>query len=53
LETLIAERYPAYEQADIVIESGNESPEITVDQTLDTLQDLLLSRDHSIAGVPR
>jgi shikimate kinase len=53
LETLIEERYPAYEQADIVIESGHESPDVTVDQTLTTLQDLLLSPDHSIVGTPR
>jgi shikimate kinase len=53
LETLIEERYPAYEQADIVVESGQESPDITVDQTLTKLQDLLFAADQSIADAPR
>jgi len=53
LETLIEERYPAYEQADIVVESGQESPDITVDQTLAKLQDLLLAPDQSIADVQK
>jgi shikimate kinase len=53
LEALIEERYPAYEQADIVIESGRESPDVTVDQSLAALEDLLLSADHSIADAQR
>jgi shikimate kinase len=53
LEALIEERYPAYEQADIVIESGHESPDVTVVQALAALEDLLLKPDHSIADAQR
>ncbi|MGB0574990.1 MAG: shikimate kinase [Alphaproteobacteria bacterium] len=53
LETLIKERYPAYEQADIVIESGHESPDATVEQAMAGLEDLLLSTDPSMADSKR
>ena len=38
LERLVAERYPAYEEADFTVESGNESPDITVNKVLDVLR---------------
>ena len=34
LEQLMNQRYPAYEEADIVIESGHESPDVTVTQAI-------------------
>ncbi len=49
LEKLIEERHPAYEQADIVIESGHESPDVTVDQAIEALEKLLPSSDSVIA----
>ena len=53
LEKLIEDRYPAYEQADIVIESGRESPDITVDQALAALKNSLPSSDQVIANALR
>ena len=38
LERLIDERYPAYAEADITVESGAESPEITVAKVIDALR---------------
>ncbi|NQU70508.1 MAG: shikimate kinase [Rhodospirillales bacterium] len=38
LERLIEERYPIYEQADIVVDSDREPPEITADRVLKELQ---------------
>ena len=49
LEKLIEERYPAYEQADIMIESGQEPPDVTVDQAIEALKKLLPSFDDVIA----
>jgi shikimate kinase len=37
LERLVAERYPTYEEADFMVESGNESPDVTVKKVLDAL----------------
>ncbi|NKB19165.1 MAG: shikimate kinase [Alphaproteobacteria bacterium] len=51
LEKLIAERYPSYEKADIVIESGRESPDVTVDQALAALEEILPSFDRPNADV--
>lgn len=39
LERLMAERYPTYEEADFTVESGNESPDITVRKVIDALRD--------------
>tara|TARA_R110002126_G_scaffold163052_2_gene310941 strand:+ start:2826 stop:3455 length:630 start_codon:yes stop_codon:yes gene_type:complete len=39
LERLMAERYPAYAEADVTVESGTESPDITVKKVLDALRD--------------
>ncbi len=38
LERLMEERYPTYEQADIVVDSGRERPEITADRVVGELQ---------------
>lgn len=38
LERLIAERYPTYAEADFTVESGNESPDVTVKKVLDALR---------------
>ncbi len=37
LARLIEERYPSYETADITIETGNESPDATVDRVMSAL----------------
>ena len=38
LEQLIEQRYPSYEEADIVVESGHESPDVTVTKVIDALK---------------
>jgi shikimate kinase len=38
LEALIAERYPVYGKADIVVDSGRESPDATVDRVIEALR---------------
>ena len=38
LEALIAERYPVYGEADIVVDSGRESPDATVERVIETLR---------------
>lgn len=38
LEKLIAERYPVYGEADIVVDSAKESPDATVDRVLEKLR---------------
>lgn len=38
LERLIDERYPCYAQADLTVESGTESPDITVSKVIDALK---------------
>jgi shikimate kinase len=37
LEKLIAERYPVYEKADIIVDSVDAPPEVTVDRVLEEL----------------
>ena len=37
LERLMAERYPVYAEADIVVDSANESPDVTVERVLAAL----------------
>ena len=38
LERLIDERYPAYGEADLTVESSSESPDITVAKVIDALK---------------
>jgi shikimate kinase len=38
LERLVKERYPYYAEADLTVETGNESPEATVKRVLQALQ---------------
>ncbi len=38
LEALIAERYPIYAEADIVVDSGRESPDVTVDRVIEAVR---------------
>ena len=40
LERLIDERYPAYAEADLTVESGNDSPDITVAKVIEALKTL-------------
>ncbi len=49
LERLIAERYPVYGEADIVVDSGREPPENTVERTMEHLRDFLASTDAEVA----
>lgn len=44
LERLIAQRYPIYAEADIVIESRDAPPEATTQDALDALQEFLARR---------
>lgn len=41
LEALMAERGPVYETADVIVDAGEESPEITTTRVLDALRDWL------------
>ncbi len=41
LERLIAERYPVYAEADIVVDSVDGPPSLTVDRVMSALQELL------------
>lgn len=52
MERLIAERYPIYAEADIVVDSGRESPEATVERTLAALAAFLAARAASAVAVP-
>jgi len=47
LEQLIEQRYPAYAKADIVVESGRESPDVTVDQVIAALEVHVPSADYT------
>ncbi len=38
LEALIAERYPVFGEADIVVDSGRESPDATVERVIEALR---------------
>lgn len=40
LERLIEERYPTYGEADLTVESGAESPDITVAKVIEALKDM-------------
>lgn len=41
LERLMAERHPIYAEADIVVDSAREPPNVTVDRTIDALRNFL------------
>lgn len=41
LERLMAERYPVYAEADIVVDSGREAPAVTVERVLSAIGDFL------------
>lgn len=45
LERLMAERYPVYGEADIVVDSGRESPEATVDRVLAALATFIAANE--------
>lgn len=45
LERLMEDRYPVYEQADIVVDSGREAPEITADRVIKELQNYMVPED--------
>lgn len=47
LEGLIAERYPVYGEADIVVDSGREPPDNTVERVLEHLRQFLISADEA------
>jgi len=40
LQALMDERYPVYENADVIVDSGNDSHEVTVHQIIDALNQL-------------
>ena len=44
------QRYPAYEEADIVIESGHESPDVTVNQAIIALKTFVSSASFNEAN---
>lgn len=50
LERLMAERYPTYAEADFTVESGNESPDITVGKVIDALREGLGDTSESQNG---
>jgi len=41
LERLMAERYPFYAEADMTVETGNESPDVTVKRVIEALESRL------------
>ena len=51
LKRLIEERHPIYAEADLVIESARESPDITVDRLIGALDQF--SRESAVAGAAR
>ena len=51
LGRLMAERYPVYAEADLVVDTGAESPDATTDETLRALErHLSRARDARAAG---
>lgn len=50
LERLIDERYPAYGEADLTVESGSESPDITVAKVIDALKTIDVPRQAEAAA---
>lgn len=44
LQSLMDERYPVYAEADIIVDSGRESPDVTVKRVLEELDGLLRAR---------
>jgi shikimate kinase len=51
LQRLMDERYPIYAEADITVDSGRESPDATVERTLESLEAFLAART-TTAAVP-
>lgn len=51
LKRLIEERHPVYAEANLVIESARESPDITVDRLIGALDQF--SRESAVAGATR
>ncbi|EKV26899.1 Shikimate kinase I [Caenispirillum salinarum AK4] len=45
LESLMAQRYPVYETADVTVDAGEESPDTTTGRVLDALRDWLDAND--------
>ena len=50
LEQLIKQRYPAYEEADIVVESGHEPADVTVNQVITALEAFISSASFTKAS---
>lgn len=50
LERLMAERYPVYAEADIVVDSAREVPDVTVDRVLEALAALATAEPRAEAG---
>lgn len=50
LERLMAERYPVYAESDIVVDSGREAPEATVERTLAAVAAFLAARATTAAA---
>ena len=46
LQKLLTEREPVYEMADLVVESGNEAPKVTVTKLLQAL------KNYKVKGLP-
>jgi shikimate kinase len=45
LERLMGERYPVYAEADIVVDSGREAPEVTVKRVMAAIDAFLAARN--------
>ena len=50
LSKLIEERYPVYAEANITVDSGRESPELTVERVMQGLEEFLRSGDTETAA---
>ena len=50
LEALMAERHPIYAEADIVVDSARESPEVTVSRVIAALKDRFADRERAEAA---
>lgn len=50
LERLMAERYPVYAEADIVVDSAREVPDVTVERVLEALAALAAEEPQAEAG---
>jgi len=50
LERLMAERYPIYAEADIVVDSAREIPDVTVERVIEALAVIAEAEPHAEAG---